>query len=391
MWGLPSRPVAWFIFTNDLSLSSPFKEAARCQVSTKSSHGTPSQPVLPSPRAGAWPPGLPRARRPQPPAPPGFRLLALHLPAPQGPDVAVTLLYLPQRNPRPGRSRRRSPDRRAAGRRGPVPGTQEPRPQTPPRRPGQRWIRLRLRLRDLAQGQTRSRSLAWPRHLIRPDGVHEPLRGCEDGLLRTVARLSAAELGSRPPRQMSTRPELTRFSDRKLGRSCRRVRVEPGAAGWGLGPAPSLREDRSSKPGGLPRDRGPQGRSDPPSCHRAKPGSSEHLGVAPAVCGPARGTAGVARAPGLATSVGCQRDPREDGQSPTGRGTLTPASQMQPRRQASTDPMVVPTRSPARPGRGPGRGRRDPPRRPALQSGPARRSDKFRKTSRVTRLVGWFF
>lgn len=236
MWGLPSRPVAWFIFTNDLSLSSPFKEAARCQVSTKSSHGTPSQPVLPSPRARAWPPGLPRARRPQPPAPPGFRLLALHLPAPQGPDVAVTLLYLPQRNPRPGRSRRRSPDRRAAGRRGPVPGTQEPRPQTPPRRPGQRWIRLRLR--DLAQGQTRSRSLAWPRRLIRPDGVHEPLRGCEDGLLRTVARLSAAELGSRPPRQMSTRPELTRFSDRKLGRSCRRVRVEPGAAGWGLGTTP---------------------------------------------------------------------------------------------------------------------------------------------------------
>lgn len=99
MWGLPSRPVAWFIFTNDLSLSSPFKEAARCQVSTKSSHGTPSQPVLPSPRARAWPPGLLRARRPQPPAPPGFRLLALHLPAPQGPDVAVTLLYLPQRNP----------------------------------------------------------------------------------------------------------------------------------------------------------------------------------------------------------------------------------------------------------------------------------------------------
>lgn len=174
-------------------------------------------------------------------------------------------------------------------------------------------------------------------------------------------------------------------------RGARGCWVGPGDHSVVQGPAPSLREDRSSKPGGLPRDRGPQGRSDPPSCHRAKPGSSEHLGVAPAVCGPARGTAGVARAPGLATSVGCQRDPREDGQSPTGRGTLTPASQMQPQRQASTDPMVVPTRSPARPGRGPGRGRRDPPRRPALQSGPARRSDKFRKTSRVTRLVGWFF
>lgn len=337
--------------------------------------------------------GPPDGQAPPAPGAPGVPAASPSPPCPSGPRRGCHSPVSASKKPRPGRSRRRSPNRRAAGRRGPVPGTQEPRPQTPPRRPGQRWIQLqlRLRLRDLAQGQTRSRSLAWPRRLIRPDGVHEPLRGCEDGLLRTVARLSAAELGSRPPRQMSTRPELTRFSDRKLGRSCRRVRVEPGAAGWGLGPAPSLREDRSSKPGGLPRDRGPQGRSDPPSCHRAKPGSSEHLGVAPAVCGPARGTAGVARAPGLATSVGCQRDPREDGQSPTGRGTLTPASQMQPRRQASTDPMVVPTRSPARPGRGPGRGRRDPPRRPALQSGPARRSDKCRKTNRVTRLVGWFF
>lgn len=270
----------------------------------------------------------------------------------------------------------------------------------PPRRPGQRWIRLqlRLRLRDLAQGQTRSRSLAWPRRLIRPDGVHEPLRGCEDGLLRTVARLSAAELGSRPPRQMSTRPELTRFSDRKLGRSCRRVHVEPGAAGWGLGTTPWSRAQllASEKTGAASQAAslgtgGPRGSQTHLPAIGRSPGSSEHLGVAPAVCGPARGTAGVARAPGLATSVGCQRDPREDGQLPTGRGTPTPASQMQPRRQASTDPMVVPTRSPARPGRGPGRGRRDPPRRPALQSGPARRSDKFRKTSRVTRLVGWFF
>lgn len=184
--------------------------------------------------------GPPDGQAPPAPGAPGVPAASPSPPCPSGPRRGCHSPVSASKKPRPGRSRRRSPDQRAAVRRGPVPGTQEPRPQTPPRRPGQRWIRLqlRLRLRDLAQGQTRSRSLAWPRCLIRPNGVHEPLRGCEDGLLRTVACLSAAELGSRPPHQMSTRPELTRFSDRKLGRSCRRVRVEPGAAGWGLGTTP---------------------------------------------------------------------------------------------------------------------------------------------------------
>lgn len=65
-----------------------------------------------------------------------------------------------------------------------------------------------------------SRATSWPR---------------EQGLLRRVTCLSAAELGSRPPCQTSTRQERTHFSDGKSRWNCRGIRPEPRASGWGLG------------------------------------------------------------------------------------------------------------------------------------------------------------
>lgn len=165
----------------------------------------------------------------------------------------------------------------------------------------------------------------------------------------------------------------------------------------GPGPARSPQEDRTGQPGSLPRDRGPRERSDPPSRHQAKPSSSEHLGVAPAVWGLARGTAGVALTPGLVTSVGCQRDPREDRQSLTGRQTLpgfgltNPA----PRDRRTPTPLWSRHGAPLRPAKVTCETERDRASwhigGNAPQSGPAERNDKFGGTSRVTRLVGWFF
>lgn len=159
------------------SHSLPGKHHVKSRHPCPNPSSAPARPGQP-PRARAWPPGLPMVSTPQPQVPPGSRLLALHLPLRQGPDVAVTLLYLPRRDPRPGRSRRGSPAQQAAGRRRAVPGTQEPRPQkTTPA--AMTTLASPLRPRQVQDEELEPR-MTVASFTPTPDSVPEPLRGREN-------------------------------------------------------------------------------------------------------------------------------------------------------------------------------------------------------------------
>lgn len=122
------------------------------------------------------------------------------------------------------------------------------------------------------------------------------------------------------PRRMDMRTRQTRFSGRKAGQACRGICRGP-QEGWALRTPPP---PPSRAPPHLPRDRARER-----WVHLCAVQAKTDPGVTPS--DPRRQGHGGARGPrGTGSWTGylrrCQRDPRENGQSP-----LTPASQITPR------------------------------------------------------------
>lgn len=169
MWSLLSRPITWFIFTNVLSLSSPFKEATRCQVSTTSSHGTPV-PTRPQLR-----PGLDRPPEPE------LGLQASHgqaRPAPgapgvQAPSPSPPCLSRPRRGCHSPLSASKRPQARQEPQKEPRPAGSWEEEEGRSGHPGAAATKAAMKTLApsprLAKCKTRSQSLARLCHLIHPD------------------------------------------------------------------------------------------------------------------------------------------------------------------------------------------------------------------------------